>query len=280
MPIHVNALALGLPPADRELFVEWTLTMTSTAVAPDERVAASRAVSDYLAPLVAERRARPRDDLLGALVLAQVPEDGDDDRDGSVAWTDDGDDRGGSVAHDPISDTELVDFTRLLMAAGTVTVHRAYGILLYALLTHPDQLAAVRDDRRLVPQAVEEALRWEQPLAHFGRLATRDTRLGDVAVAAGCPVTVDVGAANHDPAVWPDPERFDIFRAPRPHLTFGFGRHRCLGIHLARTELRVMLEATLDRCPNLRLDPAHPTRLTGLQIRMVSGLPVEWDVPG
>jgi cytochrome P450 len=261
VPIHVTAVSLGLPPSDQDLFVTWALEMTSPIVSADQRMAASRAVADYIAPLVAERRCSPRPDLLGVLVQARVPDDED-----------------ASVSRQALTDDELAVFARLLIIAGASTVFRAYGILLFALLTHPDQLDAVRADRSLVPAAIEESLRWDQPLAAFGRLTTRETQVGGVTIPEGCPVLAAVGAANHDPAVWPEPDRFDIFRDVKPHLSFGFGRHRCLGVNLARMELRLMLEATLDRLPNLRFDPDAPTpHLTGLTFRMPTALPVVWD---
>ena len=113
-----------------------------------------------------------------------------------------------------------------------------------------------------MPLAIEESLRIEQPLAAVQRVANADTTVGGVDVAAGCPVAVNIGAANHDPAQWgSDPETFDIFRdRPDRHISFGFGIHRCLGIHLARAELNVLLNRTLDLLPNVRFDPdAAPT---------------------
>jgi cytochrome P450 len=132
-----------------------------------------------------------------------------------------------------------------------------------------------------VPSAIEESLRIEQPLAAVTRLANADTTVGGVGVAAGCPVAVNIGAANHDPAQWgSDPETFDIFRdRPDRHLSFGFGIHRCLGIHLARAELNVLLNRTLDLLPNLRFDPDAPMpNVTGLTFRMPTAVPTVWDV--
>src|SRR5690606_16672562 len=125
---------------------------------------------------------------------------------------------------------------------------------------------AVRADRSLVDGAIHESLRLEQPIAFLGRLATEDTEVEGVPVPRGCPVNIVMAAANHDPAVFPDPERFDVRRpnADR-HLTFGFGIHRCLGVNLALSELRVLLNRTLDLLHDLRLDPeAGPPHVTGL----------------
>jgi cytochrome P450 len=261
IPVDVTAEALGLPAGDRELFVDWAVTMTSVAEPFEARLAASRAVEEYVGPLVAERRARGGDDLLALLVRAQVPDDTE-----------------AEVRRDPLTDQELADFVRLLIVAGASTVLRGYGVLVFGLLSNPEQLEAVRADRSLIPQAIEEALRWEQPVTIVGRTCTREVVLAGTPLGTASDVTIEIGAANHDPAVWADPERFDIFRAPKQHLAFGFGRHRCLGIYLARMELRVMLEATLDHFPNLRFDPDQPApHVTGMIFRMVTGLPVVWD---
>jgi cytochrome P450 len=148
---------------------------------------------------------------------------------------------------------------------------------LYGLLTHPDQLAAVVADPTLVPQAVEEGLRWEVPLTASGRSAAVDTAIGGVAIAAGCPVNLSIGAANRDASRWDRPDEFDIFRASQAHLGFGTGPHVCLGIHFARMELRVALEQLVGRLANLRLDPdAIDVHITGLGQRSPETLPVRF----
>ncbi len=180
-----------------------------------------------------------------------------------------------------LTDEEINIFVRLLIIAGAGTTYKAYGNMLFLLLSNPEQLATVRDDRTLVPLAIEESLRIEQPLAAVQRVANADTTVGGVDVAAGCPVAVNIGAANHDPAQWgSDPETFDIFRdRPDRHLSFGFGIHRCLGIHLARAELNVLLNRTLDLLPNLRFDPDVPRpHVTGLTFRMPTAVPAVWDI--
>lgn len=262
VPIHTISVALGLPERDRQRFFDWAVAMTSTVETIEARLAACRAVADYVRPLVADRRRAPQRDLITVLVQAQVPAEDDD----------------GTVATHPLTDEEIEIFIRLLIIAGAGTTFRAFGLLLYHLLENPEQLAAVADDRSLVEAAIEETLRIEQPLVHFGRLATRDTTLHGCPVPAGAVVTVNVGSANHDPVEWPDPDRFDIHRAhPDRHLTFGFGKHHCLGVHLARAELATMLNSVLDRMPNIEWDPDQPRpTLTGFGFRMVTGLPVRW----
>jgi cytochrome P450 len=226
-------------------------------------MAAGAQVADYVAPLIAERRRSPGDDLISILVTAEIT---DEDRatDGYTGST------------HPLSDDEINAFVRLLIIAGAGTTYRAYGNLMLQLLLHPDQMAAVRADRTLVDGAIHESLRLEQPIAFLGRLATSDTVVDGAAVAGGCPVNAVMGAANHDPAVFPEPERFDVRRpnADR-HLTFGFGIHRCLGVNLALSELRILLGRTLDLLEDLRLDPdAGPVHETGLGFRLPTGLPV------
>ena len=179
----------------------------------------------------------------------------------------------------PLSDEEINSFVRLFIVAGAGTTFRGYGALMYHLLTNPDQLEEVRRDRSLVPKAISEALRIDSPLAFIGRVTTRPCPREGRNLPARSIVEVSVSAANHDPAVFADPERFDIGRdkADR-HIAFGYGVHRCVGAHLAEAELAVMLGRTLDRLPSLRLDPdARGVRTTGVGMRMVTKLPVLYD---
>ena len=174
-----------------------------------------------------------------------------------------------------LADSTQFSFLRLILPAGAETTFRASGNLLFGLMTHTDQLDAVRDDRSLIPQAIEEGLRWEPPLLLTTRVATRDTTLGGQDVPAGSGVTVSLGAANRDPARYPDPDRFDIFRDPKQHISFGHGPHMCLGMHLARMEMRVVVNALLDRLPDLRLDPdGDDPHIHGQIFRCPSSLPV------
>ena len=138
----------------------------------------------------------------------------------------------------------------------------------------------MRNDRSLIPRAIEEGLRWEAPLMSFGRIAMRDTELGGVPIAEGTVVNLCVRAANRDPNRWDDPDEFDIFRPQLAHMAFGQGHHICLGIHFARMELRVALEEILDQLPNLRLAPdADDVHVDGLHDRTALSVPCVWDVP-
>ena len=216
-------------------------------------MAASQWLYDYFAGIIAERRQDRRDDVISMLAFAEL----DGER---------------------LTDDEIIAFLRQLLPAGAETTYRGVSNLLFGLLTNTDQLDAVRADRSLVPKAVEEALRWEAPLTEIGRICTRDVEVEGVPIEAGGYVRACLGSANHDPQRWEDPDRFDIFRESKNHITFGLGPHICLGMHLARLEMRMGLEMVLDRLPNVRLDPdAHDIHISGFGFRAVYTLPVLFD---
>jgi cytochrome P450 len=148
---------------------------------------------------------------------------------------------------------------------------------MFGLLSRPDQLARLRDDRSLMAPAIEEGLRWEPPLTGIGRTATRDVEVDGVLIPAGSPINVCLGGANRDPARWDHPDDFDLLRDPKQHLAFAFGPHMCLGMHLARMETTVAINAVLDRLPDVRLDPDAPApAITGLTFRAPRALPVRF----
>ena len=149
---------------------------------------------------------------------------------------------------------------------------------MYLLLTHTDQLEAVRSDRSLLPQAIEEALRFEPPLLQINRTATREVEIAGVTIPEGGSVTTCLGSANHDETRWENAEEFDIFRTPIPHLAFAHGPHMCLGMHLARLETRTLINKVIDRLPNLRLDPGDDDpHIHGVIFRSPTSLPVRFD---
>jgi cytochrome P450 len=181
-----------------------------------------------------------------------------------------------------LDDEEIFSFLRMLLPAGIETTYRSSGSLLYLLLTHPEQLEAVRADRALIPQAIEEGLRYETPVLVTLRVTTTDTSLSGVEIPAGTVVSAVLGSANRDPAAYDHPERFDVNRDTERHLSFGTGPHVCLGMHLARMETRVALNALLDRLPNLRLDQKEAERIDphihgDMLFRSPTSLPVVWD---
>ena len=250
-PVQVIAEILGLPRADFPRFQRWAIEITSVTANWDRGVAASEALRDYFADVVEERRARPADDLISDLLAVDV--------DGRS-----------------LDDEEIFSFLRLLLPAGVETTYRASGNLLYGLLTNPDQLQAVRDDRSLLPQAFEETIRWEPPVTVILRRATADTRLAGVPVEEGADVGLLLGSANRDERKYEDPDRFDLFRASRQSLGFGFGVHVCLGMHLARMETRVAMNALLDRLVDIELAPApgQDLHIKGMAFRSPIALPI------
>jgi cholest-4-en-3-one 26-monooxygenase len=161
----------------------------------------------------------------------------------------------------------------LLIIAGNETTRNALSGGIQALCEHPEQFDRLRRDPSLLPQAIEEMLRWVSPVMQFRRTALRDTKIGDQEIRKGEKVVMYYGAANRDPSVFEDPEVFDIGRKPNPHLAFGNGTHFCMGSHIARLEMRVTLEEFLRRFPNVRLT-APPERLESNFISGIKSMPI------
>jgi cytochrome P450 len=152
------------------------------------------------------------------------------------------------------------------------------GNLLFGLLSNQDQLDAVRADRSLIPQAIEEAVRWDAPLLNITRVTTNDTELGGVQIPQGCSVMPMLGSANRQEDRYPNPDQFDIFRQAKVPISWGHGVHVCLGMHLARLEMRTAINLLLDRLPNLRLDPdGDDPHIRGMVFRSPTSLPVLFD---
>jgi len=177
-----------------------------------------------------------------------------------------------------LSRDEVASNAAVVLFGGIETTEGMIANALWHLLSHPDQLEAVRRDPLLVAGAVEESLRLEPAAAMVDRYATRDIALGGAAIAAGDLVSVSVSAANRDPAAFADPDRFDVRRDnARRHVAFAAGPHVCIGMHLARLEARVAVGRALDRLPGLRLDPGQPVAPRGLLFRKPPALRVVWD---
>lgn len=255
-PVQVIAKILGIPPEEHAEFHQHAIAIVNIANDPERGVAAAGAMREYLQGVVDTRRADPQDDVISDLVTTEV--------DGEF-----------------LDDEEIFSFLRLLLPAGAETTYRATGNLLFGLLSNPDQLDAVRADRSLIPAAIEEAVRWETPLLITSRRATVDTEIGGVTIAAGTQVVPNIGSANHDETRWDRADEFDLFREPKPHISFATGVHMCLGMHLARMEMRTTLEVLLDRLPGLRFDDdlvaADDVHIHGEQFRSPTSLPVIWD---
>ena len=174
---------------------------------------------------------------------------------------------------EPMSDADFGAFFVQLVTAGNDTTRTMLSSGLDALLEHPDQLARLRADRTLIPSAVEEILRWANPLHYFRRTATADTFLGDTPIAAGDKVAMIYTSANRDEDVFADPHRFDITRDPNPHLSFGIAEHFCLGVHLARLEGRVFFDELLQRFGHIERT-AEPARQRSNLNNSLKQLPV------
>ncbi len=251
-PVRVIAALLGIPEADVPEFHRLAAELISVTVDWDRALAASATLRDYFAGILAERRRHPAEDMVS--VLATAEHEGQ-----------------------RLTDDEIFAFCRLLLPAGAETTYRSSSNLVFGLLGHGDQLDALRADRGLMGAAIEEGIRWEPPLLFISRTATRDAELCGVAIPAGAAVACHLGAANHDGSRWPDPDAFDIRRERRPHIGFAHGAHVCLGMHLARMETRVVLDALIDRLPALRFDPDAPSpRISGRVFRAPPRLDVAW----
>jgi cytochrome P450 len=247
-PMRVMAHIIGVPIEDYEEFHRWALDLISVGDDPPRGFAAAQAIVDHLRPILERRRVEPRPDLLSRLVHAEV--------DGQR-----------------LTEEEVLSFLRLLLPAGAETTYRLIGSVLFALLTHRDQLEEVRGDRTTLDLAIEETLRWEAPVQYVSRETTASAVLSGVELAEGAMVSVALGSANRDERHYDDPDRFDMHRRSDDHLAFGFGQHFCAGSQLAALEARVALGALLERLPNLRLDPTQEATIVGLAFRSPNRLP-------
>jgi cytochrome P450 len=246
LPVIVIAALLGVPAEDHKLFQFWEdklLESKSVYHDPDPDIdaqAASQAalaqylpMLDYLRSHAAQRRQQPREDLLTLLVQGEV--------DGKR-----------------LTDTEIANVAALLLMAGHMTTTLLLGSTVLCLDSYPDQAKAVREDRSLVPAALEEAARLISPVPMVARATTVDTQLGDVDIPADQVLLLWIGAANRDARQFAEPNVFDLTRDPNPHLGFGRGAHFCLGAPLARLEARIAMTIILDRFPSLRTIPGKP----------------------
>jgi cytochrome P450 len=251
-PVQVIARIMGLPRLDYLRFQRLSIELLNVVYDWDCGIAASASLKTYFKEVLAARRRNPQDDLISTLAESEI--------DGVR-----------------LTDNEIFAFLLLILPAGVETTYRASGNLLVALLTEPALWDALRADRGMLRGAFEEALRWEPPITTVVRRAVRDCELGGVAIPAGTHVSVSVAAANRDPTRYPDPDRFDPTRKNIAHLTFGGGPHLCLGMHLARMEGTVAINALIDRLPDLRLDSsAPPPQVVGVAFRSPAALPVEF----
>jgi cytochrome P450 len=254
LPVIVICELMGVPAEDRDSLKEWS-TAASRLLDPDVEgetlelgLLAGMGLAGYFDALFEERRRQPQDDLVSGLVAAE--EEGD-----------------------RLSADELRSITVLLFIAGHETTMNLIGNGTYALLQHPDQLALVRDDPEMARSAIEELLRYDGPVHVTARVPTEDIDVGGTPIAAGERMVVALGAANRDPAQYPDPDRLDVTREDNRHLTFSHGIHFCLGASLARVEGQVAIPRLLQRFPDLAL-AAEPSYREHLVLRGLTELQV------
>lgn len=233
-PFQVIYAQVELEPEQAPVFHKLAIAQLLSSIGAPQGQEASHKLGNFFGELLRQRRANPGNDLISH--LATVEADGE-----------------------KLPDDVLISFLRQLMNAGGDTTFRGTSVLLTGLLTHPDQLKAVTEDRSLIPAAIDEALRWEGPVTATMRYVSRDTELEGVPLKEGTYLNVVLGSANRDPTKFERPDEFDIFRKNKVrHIAFASGPHLCIGQHLARVEMTRALNAILDRLPNLRLDPDKP----------------------
>ena len=234
LPIIVIAEMLGVDPADRRDFKRWSdgqAMSLNPLLTEDERAtgeAADAELEAYLRNALADRRGRPRDDLISAMIAVE---------------------EGG----DQLTDDEIVTMCELLLVAGNVTTTDLIGNGAWLLLGHPAELGKLRADPALIAGAVEEMLRLESPVVQTARIPMADIEIGGCPIRRGESLVLSLAAANRDPGEHPEPDRFDVTRPDAYHRSFGGGAHFCLGATLARLEAQLAIPALFERFPRLRL---------------------------
>ena len=236
LPVTIIAEMLGVEPERRADFKRWSDAIVYNATGPGRQTPFSPEFGRAIAGMIAyvkrvahERRRAPAEDLISQIVAEQEGAAG-------------------------LSDREVVQFVTLLLVAGNETTTNLIGNTVKALLRHPEQLARAVADPALVPNLIEEVLRWDAPIQLVFRITTEEVELAGSRIPKGAIVAPLLGSANRDERRFPDADRFDIARDAQGHIGFGFGKHFCLGAALARLEARVALEELLPHLPRLRLE--------------------------
>jgi cytochrome P450 len=263
LPPFVIAEIFGVPAEDRKRFLGWAeplATLASPPLGSDMMVVArqaneaAREFNEYLTQLIEQRRRSPEHDVVSLMIHAQ--------QEGQM------------------SPAELVANSLLILSAGFKTTVDLLSNTVHELLSHPDQMNLLKENRGLVKSVVEEVLRYRPPLPFFVRVASETFQLRGQTIRSGDVVFLGMAAANRDSQVFPEPDRFDITRdhTLHKHLSFGFGAHHCLGSGLARREIEIALDVLLDRMPELRLDEERPPQVNcgSLLFRGFDSLPLRW----
>jgi hypothetical protein len=254
LPMDVVSELLGVPAEDRATLRAWADTVVHreegvVGLPPGAAQAALRMLQ-YFQALVADRRARPTDDLTSALLAAEVE------------------------GH-RLGERDVLGFLFLMIIAGNETTTKLIANALYWLWRHPDQRAVLRADPALVPQWVEETLRYDTSSQALARIVLRDVELHGVRLREGDKAVLLIGSANRDERAFGDPDRYDLLRNTRASLSFGHGTHFCLGASLARLEARIALEELWRRFPDYEIDPDGIVRVHSVNVRGFAALPIK-----
>ncbi len=242
LPVKVIARLLGIPGEDYATFKRWSDAFLSTvSVQAPERMQNIQAMVTYFGQMAAARRSQGAEDLITALVEAEIE-------------------------GESLQDWEILGFCILLLIAGNETTTNLIGNILNLLVDRPDLWQRLREDRSLVETVIEETLRYESPVQRLFRTAARDVEVSGVKIARGDRITIFYGAANRDPSAFLDPDEFRLDRDLRNHVAFGMGIHYCLGAPLARAEARITLNAFLDRFPIIKHGETLAVRQTSSPI--------------
>jgi cytochrome P450 len=257
LPSEIFVALMGLPPEDLPLFLRWRDDSIRPDVEPGDfegaqriRAQVAHEISDYFRQLIARCRLEPSDSLLSRIVHS-------------------------SIDGEPLNEAELLGISHLLLLGGLDTVTATLDCMVTFLATHPEHRRQIVDDPSIIPAAVEELLRWLTPVMVIPRSVKEDVELGGVQLHAGDGVMLAIGAANDDESVFPNPD-VDFLRNPNRHVAFGGSNHSCLGVHLARLELRVTLEELHRRIPDYRIPEGVDIHFSP-GIRQADRLPLEFE---
>jgi cytochrome P450 len=234
-PFMIITRMLGIPVHDDEKFLHWAIKIIDFPWDPEGALQAKAEFDEYLVPQIQRRRSEPGDDVISLMATSEV--------EGAF-----------------LNDEEILSFCRLLFPAGSDTTYKNLGSLLYAVLRDPAIRARIDEGDAAIEAIVQEGLRWQPPTALLPRMCSKDTHLGGADIKAGEWVLFGITAANNDPAIFPDPHRFDPDRDNK-NLAFGHGEHFCLGSHLARRELEVALRVIFERFPAMQLMEERPVEI-------------------